>query len=131
MGWRKPYSVKIADSLRTGPVKADKHVLVTSWDRGRLIALDDVDGSVAWQGVVRPAAALFTPAYLAGGSAWAVSRAGVLQGWDLDTGRRLAGTHEGLLWDPNIQGIPRLQGDVFYVVTRNGGRQAISLGTAE
>nr|WP_239078029.1 PQQ-binding-like beta-propeller repeat protein [Streptomyces sp. SID9124] len=125
------WMVKVADSLRIGPVEADKHVLITSWDPGRLIALDDVNGSVAWQGAVRPTAALVTPAYLARGSAWAVSRAGVLQGWNLDTGRRLAGTHEGLLWDPDAQGMPRVHGNVLYVVTRNGGRQAISLGSAE
>lgn len=125
------WTVKVAHSLRTGPVEADKRVLVTSWDPGRLIALDAVEGSVAWRGAVRPTSALLTPAYLAGDSAWAVSRAGVLQGWALATGRRLVGTLDGLLWDPDVQDVPLLHGKVLYAVTRNGVIHAISLDAAE
>ncbi|MFF2330367.1 MULTISPECIES: PQQ-binding-like beta-propeller repeat protein [unclassified Streptomyces] len=125
------WTVKVGQSLRTRPVAAGEHVLITSWDPGRLIALDDADGTVAWRGAVRPTAALMTPAYLAGDSAWAVSRAGVLQGWNLGTRRRLAGTREGLLWNPDVQGMPQLHGSVLYVVTGNGSLHAIGLDAAE
>uniref|UniRef100_A0AAU2VX86 PQQ-like beta-propeller repeat protein n=1 Tax=Streptomyces sp. NBC_00008 TaxID=2903610 RepID=A0AAU2VX86_9ACTN len=125
------WTVKVAKSLRTEPVAAGAHVLVTSWDPGQLSALNDADGTVAWRGAVRPTASLMTPAYVAGDSAWAVSRAGVLQGWDLGTRRRLAGTRESLLWNPDVQGTPQLHGSVLYVVTGNGGLHAIELNTGE
>ncbi|MEU9401933.1 PQQ-binding-like beta-propeller repeat protein [Streptomyces sp. NPDC048242] len=122
------WTVKVAKSLRTQPVAAGEQVLITSWDPGRLVVLNSADGTVAWRGAPRPAAALMTPAYLAGGSAWAVSRAGFLQGWDMEGRRRLAGTVENLLWDPDAQGMPELRDGVLYVVTGSGSLQAIRLG---
>ncbi|KNB52786.1 PQQ-binding-like beta-propeller repeat protein [Streptomyces caatingaensis] len=121
------WTTKVARSLRTQPVAMGGHVLITSWDPGRLIALNSAEGTVTWQSTPRRAAALMTPAYLAGSSAWAVSRAGVLQGWDLDTRRRLPGEREDLLWKPAEQGIPRAWDGVLYLVTGNGSLQAIRL----
>ncbi|MEW2525909.1 PQQ-binding-like beta-propeller repeat protein [Streptomyces sp. NPDC047071] len=121
------WTVRVAKSLRTHPVAMGEHVLITSWDPGRLIALDNAQGTIAWQGTPRRAAALMTPAYLTGSSAWAVSRAGVLQGWGLDTRRRLPGEREDLLWNPVEQGIPQVWDGVLYVVTGNGNLQAIRL----
>ncbi|MFJ2556813.1 MULTISPECIES: PQQ-binding-like beta-propeller repeat protein [unclassified Streptomyces] len=125
------WKAKVAKSLRTHPVAAGTQVLITSWDPGRLVALDSTDGTVTWRGTVRPTAALMTPAYLAGDSAWAVTRAGVLQGWDLRTRRRLAGAHEDLLWKPDVQGMPELRDGVLYVVTGNGNLHAICLDGPE
>ncbi|WP_078898789.1 PQQ-like beta-propeller repeat protein [Streptomyces sp. KE1] len=122
---------KIAKTLRTHPVAAGEQVLITSWDPGRLTALNSADGTIVWQGSARPTAALMTPAYLTGEGAWAVSRAGVLQGWALGTGRRLPASFEDLLWDPSTQGIPPLWHGDLYVVTGNGNLHAIHLGGAK
>ncbi|NKI41520.1 outer membrane protein assembly factor BamB family protein [Streptomyces physcomitrii] len=121
------WTVKVAKSLRTHPVATGEQVLITSWDPGRLFALDNTQGTIAWQGRPRRAASLMTPAYLTDSSAWAVSRAGVLQGWSLDTRRRLPGECEDLPWNPADQGIPQVWDGVLYVVTGNGNLQAIRL----
>lgn len=71
------------------------------------------------------AASFEAPAYVAGGAAWAVSRAGVLQGWDLHTHRRLPGIDMELFWDPARQGIPQLWGGILYITTKNGSLHAI------
>ncbi|MER8031551.1 PQQ-binding-like beta-propeller repeat protein [Streptomyces bauhiniae] len=122
------WTVKVAKSLRTQPVVAGEQVLITSWDPGRLVVLNNADGTVAWRSAPRSAAALMTPAYLADGLAWAVSRAGILQGWDIERRRRLAGTLENLLWKPDVQGLPELRHGVLYVATGSGNLQAIQLG---
>ncbi|MFE9900219.1 outer membrane protein assembly factor BamB family protein [Streptomyces achromogenes] len=121
------WTVKAAKSLRTQPVVLGEQVLITSWDPGRLVVLDNAQGAIAWQGAPRRAAALMTPVYLTGSSAWAVSRAGVLQGWGLDTRRRLPGEHEDLLWNLVEQGVPQVWDGVLYVVAGNGNLQAIRL----
>jgi outer membrane protein assembly factor BamB len=121
------WTVRVARALRTRPVVTGELLLISAWEPGRLIALHQTDGSVAWHGTVRPSAALMTPAFVAGRTAWAVSRAGVLLGWDVGTGRRLPGTYEGLLWDPATQGMPAAHDGVLHVVTGNGGLHAIEL----
>ncbi|MGW9595385.1 outer membrane protein assembly factor BamB family protein [Streptomyces chartreusis] len=121
------WTVRVAKVLRARPVVAGEEVLVASWAPGRLFALDDATGAVVWDAPARPAASFEAPAYVAGSAAWAVSRAGVLQGWDLHTHRRLPGIDVELFWDPARQGIPQLCCGVLYITTKNGSLHAIRL----
>ncbi|MER6714727.1 PQQ-binding-like beta-propeller repeat protein [Streptomyces sp. NPDC000877] len=121
------WTVRVAKALRARPVVAGEQVLIASWAPGRIFALDDATGAVVWDAPARPAASFEAPAYVAGLTAWAVSRAGGLQGWDLQTHRRLPGIDAGLFWDPAAQGIPHLRDGVLYIVTKNGSLHAIRL----
>lgn len=121
------WTVKVAKALRARPVAVGGQVLVTSWAPGQLFALDDATGAKVWDAPARPAASFEAPAYVAGNAAWAVSRAGVLQGWDLETRRRLPDIGKDLFWDPAKQGIPQVWGGVLYIVAKNGSLHAIRL----
>ncbi|MGV9503066.1 outer membrane protein assembly factor BamB family protein [Streptomyces sp. NPDC003642] len=121
------WTARVATALRTRPVVAGEQVLIASWTPGRLFALDDATGALAWDAPARPAASFEAPAYVAGHTVWAVSRAGVLQGWDLRTHRRLPGIDVDVFFDPAAQGIPQLWDGVLFVVTKNGSLHAIRL----
>ncbi|SNX88444.1 outer membrane protein assembly factor BamB [Streptomyces sp. TLI_55] len=121
------WTVKVAKALRARLVAAGEEILVAAWDPGRIFVLSDATGEKVWDAPARPAASFEAPAYVTGGAAWAVSRAGVLQGWDLQTRRRLGAIDAGLVWEPAEQGVPQLSGGVLYIVTKNGSVHAIRL----
>ena len=106
------------------PILSHGLVLVGSWDPDRLSALDARTGEQVWS---KPGSGAFASAPVVDGSTvWAAHRAGVLQAWDVVTGRQLS-RHEDLLWDPVLQGEPVVDNGNLYVTTLRGELRCLSL----